>query len=88
MASQTTGWIAVDWGTTPLRAWVFGPVGTQIASLDSAKGMGRLSPDQFETALLALIDPYLPEDRQPPIIACGMVGARQGWVEAPYACTP
>ena len=67
---------------------VFGPVGTQIASLYSAKGMGRLSRDQFKTALLALMGPYLPEDRQPPIIACGMVGARQGWVEAPYACTP
>ena len=23
-----------------------------------------------------------------PIIACGMVGARQGWIEAPYAATP
>ena len=88
MAGRTTRWIAVDWGTTHLRAWVFGPDGTRIASLSSADGMGRLSPDRFESALLSLIDPHLPEDRRTPIIACGMVGARQGWVEAPYARTP
>ena len=88
MAGQATRWIAVDWGTTHLRAWVFGPGGTRIASLSSADGMGRVSPDRFESALLSLIDPYLHEDRQTPIIACGMVGARQGWVEAPYARAP
>ena len=88
MAGQATEWIAVDWGTTHLRAWVFGPDRTQIDSLVSADGMGRLSPDQFEPALLALIDPYLPEDRRTPVIACGMVGARQGWAEAPYADAP
>ena len=88
MTGQATRWIAVDWGTTHLRAWVFGPGGTRIAGLSSADGMGRLSPEQFESALLSLIDPYLPEDRRTPIIACGMVGARQGWVEAPYARAP
>ena len=88
MTGRTTEWIAVDWGTTHLRAWVFGPGGTQIAGLSSADGMGRLSPDEFESALLSLIDPHLPEDRRTPIIACGMVGARQGWIEAPYARTP
>ena len=77
MTDRATEWIAVDWGTTHLRAWVFGPGGTRIASLSSADGMGRLSPDRFESALLSLIDSHLPEDRRTPIIACGMVGAHE-----------
>ncbi|WP_439508327.1 2-dehydro-3-deoxygalactonokinase, partial [Yoonia sp.] len=37
-------------------------------------------------ALLALVGPWL--QGSTPVIACGMVGSRQGWVEAPYAATP
>ncbi len=88
MADQSISWIAADWGTTHLRVWIFGPRGEQIAALSSADGMGRLSPEQFEPALLSLIDTYLREGRQTPVIACGMVGARQGWVEAPYDAAP
>jgi 2-dehydro-3-deoxygalactonokinase len=51
--------------------------------------MGALKADQFEAALLDLIAPWLgPRTR---VLACGMVGARQGWVEARYRsvpCTP
>ncbi len=87
MNSQTE-WIAVDWGTSNLRAWVFGPDHQLIANVSSDDGMGQLAPDQFEPALLALIGEYLASDVQTPVICCGMVGARQGWVEAPYAPTP
>lgn len=53
----------------------------------SAKGMGRVGKDEFQPALLELIEGWLgsaPID----VIACGMVGARQGWVEAPYSAVP
>lgn len=79
-------WIAVDWGTTHLRAWAM--VGdTARAEATSADGMGRLDRDGFEPALLRLIEPWLGQTPMR-IIACGMVGARQGWVEAPYTAIP
>ena len=83
---MATEWIAVDWGTSNLRVWVFGVEG--ITQLISDRGLGGLAPEEFEAALLDLIDPYLPDAGKTPIIACGMVGAKQGWHEAPYAATP
>lgn len=80
-------WIAVDWGTTHLRVVAMGPEGP-IANAESADGMGRLTPDAFEPALLRLIEPWLGADRVTPVYACGMVGARQGWVEAKYRAVP
>ena len=88
MTGQMPEWIAVDWGTTHLRAWVLGPAQAELAALTSADGMGRLAPDEFEHALLELLDPFLPEGRVMQVVACGMVGARQGWFEAPYAAVP
>ena len=81
-------WIAVDWGTTNLRAWVFDSAGQIVATLTSDRGMGGLECDAFEPALLALIAPYLADGQRTPVIACGMVGARQGWTEATYADVP
>ncbi len=81
-----TDWIAVDWGTSNLRVWAM--AGNRIvAQATSEDGMGRLDRDGFEPALLRLIEPWLGQ-RQTEIIACGMVGSRQGWYEAPYRATP
>jgi 2-dehydro-3-deoxygalactonokinase len=79
-------WIAVDWGTSRLRAWAMEsdrPVGEAA----SDAGMGGLDPDEFEPALVRLISPWLDADPVD-IVACGMVGARQGWVEAAYSQVP
>lgn len=80
-------WIAVDWGTTHLRAWAMGPGGTVLDEAMSDDGMGGLQPSQFEAALLALVHPWLGSQRVD-VVACGMVGSRQGWVEARYAAVP
>lgn len=85
---MTGEWIAVDWGTSNLRAWRMGPAGV-LAHVASDEGMGKLGREEFEGALLRLIGPWL--DTRVPVIACGMVGSRQGWFEAPYRtvpCTP
>lgn len=80
-------WIAVDWGTSHLRAWAMQGA-TPIADAQSDAGMGSLTPAAFEPALLALVAPWLAEGRTTAVIACGMVGSRQGWVEAPYRAVP
>jgi 2-dehydro-3-deoxygalactonokinase len=86
MATVSPDWIAVDWGTSNVRAWAMSAWGTVLAESGSDKGMGKLSRDGFEPALLDLIRDWT--DGPATVIACGMVGARQGWFEAPYAHTP
>lgn len=81
-------WIAVDWGTTNLRLWVMDEAGAVTATHTSPKGMSTLGPDDFEPALLELIQPYLTDARVLPIVCCGMVGALQGWADAGYASVP
>lgn len=81
-------WIAVDWGTTNLRAWAMAGDGRVLARAQSADGMGALHSEAFEAALIALIGDWLGAARQVPVVACGMVGSRQGWIEAPYAAVP
>lgn len=81
-------WIAVDWGTSHLRAWAMGAGGAVLATAESDAGMARLEPGGFEAALLSAVGGWLGEAAAPPVIACGMVGARQGWVEAGYRVVP
>jgi 2-dehydro-3-deoxygalactonokinase len=81
-------WIAVDWGTSNLRAWGIGADGGVVAEASSDKGMGKLERSGFEPALLELVGDWLPGDQKILVIACGMVGARQGWIEVPYRQAP
>ena len=81
-------WIAADWGTTHLRVWAIGSDQTVVGQASSANGMNSLEAHQFEGALLELIADWLPADRTTLVIACGMVGARQGWIEADYIEIP
>ncbi|SFR00969.1 2-dehydro-3-deoxygalactonokinase [Poseidonocella sedimentorum] len=86
--NSAISWIAVDWGTTHLRAWAMDAAGEVLAEASSADGMGALTRDGFEPALVRLIDGWLSDGVRLPVIACGMVGSRQGWVEAPYRAVP
>jgi 2-dehydro-3-deoxygalactonokinase len=88
MSPEIAEWIAVDWGTSNLRVWLMGKDGLPFANAQSDQGMGTLKPDEFEPALLSLIDPYLSDLRVTPVMCAGMVGARQGWQEADYQSVP
>ncbi|MDD9977281.1 MAG: 2-dehydro-3-deoxygalactonokinase, partial [Boseongicola sp.] len=46
-----------------------------------------LAPSEFEPALMELIAPWLGSEKML-VVACGMVGSRQGWAEAKYAQAP
>ncbi len=82
-------WIAVDWGTSHLRIWGMNDSCVTIAEKFSTQGMRNLEPNQFENILLEHISEWLDDrDCVMPVIACGMVGARNGWVEAPYDKVP
>ncbi|MDO5612324.1 MAG: 2-dehydro-3-deoxygalactonokinase [Paracoccus sp. (in: a-proteobacteria)] len=77
-------WIAADWGTTNLRVWAM--AGARIVdSRRSDQGMGVLRPGDFAAVLADMTQGW---PAAVPVIACGMVGSRQGWVEAPYVPVP
>jgi len=80
-------WVAVDWGTSRLRVWAMGADGSVRAEAASDDGMGGLARDGFAPALLDLIGPWLGAAPMP-VLACGMVGSRQGWAEMPYIAVP
>ena len=61
--------------------------GKILAEATSDDGMGKLARAEFEPALLRLIAPWLAAGPVP-VVACGMVGSRQGWSEAPYRAVP
>jgi 2-dehydro-3-deoxygalactonokinase len=81
-------WLAADWGTSRLRLWALDAQDVLIGERSSDNGMGQLKPEQFEAALLELAEPFLAADRVTDVLICGMAGARQGWIEAPYLDVP
>ncbi len=81
-------WIAIDWGTSNLRVWLVGGDGEVLDHRQSDQGMGQLESAGFEPALISLVDDWLEDGAVTKAVACGMVGARQGWIEAPYAAVP
>ena len=79
-------WLAADWGTSNLRLWAIGDDGAVLDMRTSDKGMGQLAPEEFETVFVDVAADWL--DTANTVVACGMVGSRQGWVEAPYQTAP
>lgn len=79
-------WVAVDWGTSNLRAWGLDAAGEIVFSEASDQGMGKLARAAYPGVLSGLLSPHVsgPAD----VLICGMAGARQGWMEAPYIETP
>lgn len=81
-----TACIIGDWGTSSLRLWAVDPAGRVLAERRSGQGMGGLAPEAFEPVLREHLAALAAGDA--PVLLCGMVGARQGWREAPYVALP
>lgn len=87
--TEIADWVAVDWGTSNLRAWGIAADGGVAFEKSSHKGMGRLTRADFPGALSELLAGIGPERPGPiDVLICGMAGARQGWMEAPYLEAP
>lgn len=91
--------IALDWGTTSLRAYKLAEGGQVLEQRSLSSGImqlpkaprviaGRECTDGFELAFDQACGDWLDEQPGLPVIACGMVGSAQGWCEAAYRDTP
>ena len=79
-------WIAVDWGTSNLRAWGIDADGATAFSRSSPEGMGKLTREQYPGVLGRLVGDLAGDATD--VLICGMAGARQGWLETPYLDAP
>ena len=80
--------IALDWGTTSLRGYLIAADGSIIEQRAGGKGIMQIEGGQFATALDALCRDWLIAHPQAGLIASGMIGSKQGWIEAPYCPCP
>ncbi|MCP6755973.1 2-dehydro-3-deoxygalactonokinase, partial [Klebsiella pneumoniae] len=81
-----TALLALDWGTTSARAYRMNPQGEVLAVRESALGIQHIRDGGFASALQSLLGDW--SSLAAPRIACGMIGSRQGWIEAPYVDCP
>lgn len=79
--------IALDWGTSNLRASLLDARGQTLETRSAPGGVMAVQGGQFGQALLALCADWLAQTRCP-LMASGMIGSRQGWREAPYLDAP
>lgn len=79
--------IGLDWGTSSLRAWRFAPDGGVLARRETPHGITALPEGGFPAAFAAATGDWV-ADGEKHALLCGMVGSRQGWLEAPYLACP
>jgi 2-dehydro-3-deoxygalactonokinase len=80
----TPDWIAVDWGTSNVRAWGIGADGTPLFERSAPEGMGKISREDYPGVLARLLG----DDGDADVLVCGMAGAKTGWREAGYLEAP
>jgi 2-dehydro-3-deoxygalactonokinase len=80
--------LALDWGTSSLRAYLLGARGAVLEQRQQPWGILHLPEGGFAAALQGVAGDWLAAQPTLPLIASGMVGSAQGWREAPYAPCP
>ena len=80
--------IALDWGTSSLRAYRLGAGGQVLQARQQPWGILHLPDGGFAAALRASAGDWIDAAPTLPLLACGMVGSAQGWTTVPYVDTP
>jgi 2-dehydro-3-deoxygalactonokinase len=79
--------VIVDWGTSSFRLWTLDRDGRVLAERRSGDGLSVSGQRGFETVLESHLAALGVPDGVP-VMMCGMVGSRAGWVEAAYLDAP
>lgn len=84
---MTAPFLAVDWGTTNLRAWVVGRDGHASPCAEFPLGIGKLEAGEAAQKFTDTIRPRMDASDLPAVL-CGMVGSNLGWTSVPYLDSP
>ncbi len=89
---MTARLIALDWGTSSLRAFLLGEDAEVLEQRATDHGILHLPPPGgragFEAAFAEVAADWLQQWPALPVVASGMVGSAQGWQEVPYVPCP
>ena len=80
--------LAVDWGSSALRGALLAADGTVLAEHAAPRGLLSVAPGGWAAAFAAEFGAWRAAHPGLPCLMAGMVGSRQGWVEAPYCACP
>lgn len=78
--------IGIDWGTSSFRAYLLAPDGRVLDRKETDDGI-LAATGRFKDVLEAMISTWSPATHAP-VVMSGMIGSRQGWIEAPYIACP
>jgi 2-dehydro-3-deoxygalactonokinase len=79
--------IVVDWGTSRFRAYIVQD-GAIVDRAVSDEGISVLKSGAHQGVFQRHCARWLKAEPDAPVLLVGMVGSREGWVEAPYAICP
>ncbi len=82
-------YIAVDWGSSQLRAWRI-ENGECAAQRSVPQGIKFVGPGQHEAVLRTLLAPWWEwvVSEQTPVLMAGMIGSDSGWLDSGYQALP
>jgi 2-dehydro-3-deoxygalactonokinase len=86
MAEREAALIGIDWGTTSLRAWKVAADGEVLDVRRADLGILRVPGGDFAAAFTESVGDW--HRLGLPVLMSGMIGSRQGWIEAPYVPCP
>lgn len=80
--------IALDWGTTRARAFLISESGAALQRRIADQGIQSVPAGGYPAAFEALAGDFRRAAPDAAIVLAGMVGSRNGWIEAPYVSCP
>lgn len=80
--------IALDWGTTRARAFLIGEDGGVIERRSADRGIQSVPAGGFPAAFAEIAGGLRQARPDAAVLLAGMVGSRNGWIEAPYVACP
>ncbi|MFC3533289.1 2-dehydro-3-deoxygalactonokinase [Vogesella facilis] len=84
----TPALIGLDWGSTQVRAFLFGQHGALLDSMQAPLGVSHHPGAAGVATVQAWLAAWLQAHPTVPMLACGMAGSQQGWQTVPYLPTP
>jgi 2-dehydro-3-deoxygalactonokinase len=80
--------LALDWGTSSLRGALLDAHGQVLDERAFPRGILTVPVGQFPTVFEECFGDWMAANPALPCLMSGMVGSRQGWLEAPYCACP
>jgi 2-dehydro-3-deoxygalactonokinase len=80
--------IALDWGTTRARAYLISGTGEVLERRLADQGIQSVPAGGYPAAFEALAGDFRRAQPEAKVVLAGMVGSRNGWIEAPYVPCP